>query len=147
MSLGGDEHVLTHGAYRAVVTEVGGGLRLLQHAGRDLVTSYPAGTLRPRFAGSLLAPWPNRIRDGRYDFDGTTYQVPVTEPERGTAKVLRGGSYLCHDSYCNRYRNAARSSNTPDSSMGNAGFRTVGAPAPHRPDAAGVGTGAAGVRP
>ncbi|MEV4112703.1 SUMF1/EgtB/PvdO family nonheme iron enzyme [Nonomuraea sp. NPDC049695] len=40
-------------------------------------------------------------------------------------RVLRGGSYLCHDSYCNRYRNAARSSNTPDSSMGNAGFRTV----------------------
>jgi formylglycine-generating enzyme required for sulfatase activity len=41
-------------------------------------------------------------------------------------KVMRGGSYLCHDSYCNRYRNAARTSNTPDSSMGNAGFRTVG---------------------
>ncbi|WP_156156673.1 SUMF1/EgtB/PvdO family nonheme iron enzyme, partial [Microbacterium azadirachtae] len=37
----------------------------------------------------------------------------------------RGGSYLCHSSYCNRYRNSARSSNTPDSSMGNAGFRTV----------------------
>lgn len=46
-------------------------------------------------------------------------------PESGQARVLRGGSYLCHDSYCNRYRNAARSSNTPDSSMGNAGFRTV----------------------
>ena len=46
-------------------------------------------------------------------------------PQLGTAKVLRGGSYLCHDSYCNRYRNSARSSNTPDSSMGNAGFRTV----------------------
>ncbi len=46
-------------------------------------------------------------------------------PDHGAARVLRGGSYLCHDSYCNRYRNAARSSNTPDSSMGNAGFRTV----------------------
>jgi len=46
-------------------------------------------------------------------------------PSFGQARVLRGGSYLCHDSYCNRYRNAARSSNTPDSSMGNAGFRTV----------------------
>lgn len=43
------------------------------------------------------------------------------------ARVLRGGSYLCHDSYCNRYRNAARSSNTAQSSMGNAGFRTVAA--------------------
>lgn len=48
-----------------------------------------------------------------------------TGPKRGESRVLRGGSYLCHDSYCNRYRNAARSANTPDSSMGNAGFRTV----------------------
>ncbi len=46
-------------------------------------------------------------------------------PGTGSARVLRGGSYLCHDSYCNRYRVAARSSNTPDSAMGNAGFRTA----------------------
>jgi formylglycine-generating enzyme required for sulfatase activity len=46
-------------------------------------------------------------------------------PPDGSQRVMRGGSYLCHDSYCNRYRNSARSSNTPDSSMGNAGFRTV----------------------
>jgi formylglycine-generating enzyme required for sulfatase activity len=49
-------------------------------------------------------------------------------PAFGTARVLRGGSYLCHDSYCNRYRNAARSANTADSSVGNAGFRTVALP-------------------
>lgn len=55
-------------------------------------------------------------------------QSPVDDPrgpELGSARVIRGGSYLCHDSYCNRYRNAARSSNTPDSSTGNMGFRTV----------------------
>lgn len=46
-------------------------------------------------------------------------------PSTGQNKVMRGGSFLCHDSYCNRYRNSARSSNTPDSSMANAGFRTV----------------------
>ena len=46
-------------------------------------------------------------------------------PDHGETRVLRGGSYLCHISYCNRYRNSARSQNTPDSSMGNAGFRTV----------------------
>ena len=39
---------------------------------------------------------------------------------------MRGGSFLCHRSYCNRYRNAARTANSPDSSMANAGFRTVG---------------------
>ena len=46
-----------------------------------------------------------------------------TGPASGTARVIRGGSYLCHDSYCNRYRVAARNSSTPDSSAGNVGFR------------------------
>ncbi len=46
-------------------------------------------------------------------------------PSAGTAKSMRGGSYLCHESYCNRYRVAARTSNTPDSSTGNLGFRCV----------------------
>lgn len=46
-----------------------------------------------------------------------------TGPPDGAAKVMRGGSYLCHPSYCNRYRVAARSSNTPQSSAGNIGFR------------------------
>lgn len=44
-------------------------------------------------------------------------------PPGGNAKVMKGGSYLCHRSYCNRYRVAARSSNTPDSSTTNIGFR------------------------
>ncbi|MBB6733617.1 formylglycine-generating enzyme family protein [Cohnella zeiphila] len=44
-------------------------------------------------------------------------------PAMGSNRVMRGGSYLCHSSYCNRYRVAARSSNTPDSSTGNLGFR------------------------
>ena len=46
-----------------------------------------------------------------------------TGPESGTSRVMRGGSYLCHRSYCNRYRVDARSSSTPDSSTGNCGFR------------------------
>jgi formylglycine-generating enzyme required for sulfatase activity len=41
----------------------------------------------------------------------------------GPGRVMRGGSYLCHDSYCNRYRVGARTANTPDSSTGNCGFR------------------------
>lgn len=44
-------------------------------------------------------------------------------PDRGQQRVMRGGSYLCHHSYCNRYRVAARSSNTPESTSGNIGFR------------------------
>jgi formylglycine-generating enzyme required for sulfatase activity len=51
---------------------------------------------------------------------------PATDPrgpDAGTHRVMRGGSYLCHDSYCTRYRVGARSANTPDSSTGNLGFR------------------------
>lgn len=48
-----------------------------------------------------------------------------TGPEHGQARIMRGGSYLCHASYCNRYRVDSRSSNTPDSSTGNLGFRCV----------------------
>jgi len=44
-------------------------------------------------------------------------------PDRGEARVIRGGSHMCHKSYCNRYRVAARSSNTQDSSTGHMGFR------------------------
>jgi formylglycine-generating enzyme required for sulfatase activity len=46
-------------------------------------------------------------------------------PKSGSAKVMRGGSYLCHDSYCNRYRVAARTANTPDSTTSHLGFRCV----------------------
>lgn len=48
-------------------------------------------------------------------------------PKVGRGKVMRGGSYLCHDSYCNRYRVSARSAAPPDSASGNCGFRTVAA--------------------
>lgn len=56
---------------------------------------------------------------------GTGPHTDPTGPEQGTARVMRGGSYLCHDSYCNRYRVAARTANSPDSSVGNTGFRCV----------------------
>lgn len=51
--------------------------------------------------------------------------APGEGPDGGTWRVMRGGSYLCHDSYCYRYRVAARSANTADSATGNIGFRCV----------------------
>lgn len=51
---------------------------------------------------------------------GTSTETSATDPGR---RVIRGGSCLCHASYCNRYRVAARSRNTPDSSTGHGGFR------------------------
>jgi formylglycine-generating enzyme required for sulfatase activity len=47
-------------------------------------------------------------------------------PESGTARVTRGGSYICHTSYCRRYRVSARSANMPEDATGNIGFRVAG---------------------
>jgi formylglycine-generating enzyme required for sulfatase activity len=62
-------------------------------------------------------------------FDPTYYgsspRRAPTGPESGDARVMRGGSYLCHESYCWRYRVDARSANTPDSTTGNIGFRVA----------------------
>lgn len=55
--------------------------------------------------------------------DGAT--VNPAGPPGGDTRVIRGGSYLCHDSYCNRYRVAARTSNSVDGSTGNMGFRVA----------------------
>jgi sulfatase modifying factor 1 len=57
-------------------------------------------------------------------YAGSPRDNPVG-PAAGERRVQRGGSYLCHASYCNRYRTDARSSNTPDSAAGNSGFRCV----------------------
>ncbi len=60
------------------------------------------------------------------DWWGTEHAADANEPTgpaTGTARVIRGGSFLCHRSYCNRYRVAARTSNTPDSATGHMGFR------------------------
>jgi formylglycine-generating enzyme required for sulfatase activity len=59
------------------------------------------------------------------DFHLNGPRLDPVGPPRGERKVIRGGSYLCHHSYCNRYRVAARTANTPDSSSGNMGFRCV----------------------
>ncbi|MBI4558768.1 MAG: formylglycine-generating enzyme family protein [Candidatus Hydrogenedentes bacterium] len=59
------------------------------------------------------------------DFHVSGPRANPVGPPAGTAKVIRGGSYLCHESYCNRYRCSARTSNTPESSTGNLGFRCV----------------------
>ncbi len=55
----------------------------------------------------------------------TVKQLDPAGPATGNAKVMKGGSFLCHASYCNRYRIAARTSNTPDSATSNCGFRCV----------------------
>lgn len=73
------------GPYRASVSEVGAALVTLTYEDRPLVYQQPALVPEPRFRGAVLAPWPNRIRDGRYRFDGEEHQLPLTEPHRATS--------------------------------------------------------------
>jgi aldose 1-epimerase len=68
-----------------VVVEVGGGLRTYTADGVPLLDGYDADEMCPGYAGMVLAPWPNRIRDGRYTFQGTTHRLPITEPDRHNA--------------------------------------------------------------
>lgn len=72
--------MIEYGDYRAVLTGVGAGLRGLSHRGRPLVVKYPTEQLPPGGAGQLLIPWPNRVRDGRYEFDGHARQLDISEP-------------------------------------------------------------------
>lgn len=73
-----------HG-YEAVIASVGASLRTLTFEGRDLVVPFDADEVRPAYRGATLAPWPNRIVDGRYTFGGVEHQLALTEPARGQA--------------------------------------------------------------
>ena len=67
------------------MVEVGGGLRAYRAGGVDYIDGYGADEVCAGSAGQVCAPWPNRIRDGRYTFAGRTRQLPLTEPERCNA--------------------------------------------------------------
>ena len=58
-----------------------------------------------------------------HQIDSKETRINPKGPPQGNTKTMKGGSYLCHNSYCNRYRNSARTQNSPDSSTGNLGFR------------------------
>lgn len=81
----GDQFEISHGPWRAVVTEVGATLRVLQRDGDDLVAGFGPEETVKLCRGQQLLPWPNRIRDGRYTFDGLERQLSLSEPERQVA--------------------------------------------------------------
>jgi aldose 1-epimerase len=76
----GEQHEIVHGDRRAVIVEVGGGIR--EYGPLD---GYGRDEMCKSGRGQVLVPWPNRIDGGAYDWDGETLQLALTEPSSGSA--------------------------------------------------------------
>jgi aldose 1-epimerase len=81
----GEQYEITFGTQRAVVTEVGAGLREYSVDGHDVVDGYDVDEMSTSGRGQILAPWPNRLDGGKYEFDGRVHQLPLNEPQAGNA--------------------------------------------------------------
>ena len=77
----GEQFELAAGRHRVVVVEVGGGIREWE----GVLLGYAADAMCSSGRGQVLAPWPNRLAGGRYEWDGAELQLPVTEVATGSA--------------------------------------------------------------
>ena len=91
----GEQLEISFGDQRAVVVEVGGGLRAYSVAGQEFLDGYGPDEQAQSGRGQLLIPWPNRLQDGSYEFDGQRHQLPLTEPELSNAihGLVRGAAW------------------------------------------------------
>jgi aldose 1-epimerase len=81
----GEQVDLLAGDHHVVVVEVGAGLRSYTVGGRDVLDGYRANEMADAGRGQVLIPWPNRLEDGAYEFEGRQHQLPLTEPESRNA--------------------------------------------------------------
>ncbi|GAA1917733.1 aldose 1-epimerase family protein [Nocardioides hwasunensis] len=95
----GDQYEISAAGYSAVVTEGGAALRRLTCQGRDLVRGFGEDEMSSGGRGQLLMPWPNRIRDGRYSFEGRDLQLGLTDPGTGNAShgLVRWASWTVEE--------------------------------------------------
>ncbi|PZS24765.1 MAG: hypothetical protein DLM58_23920 [Pseudonocardiales bacterium] len=80
MAMTGQQFDIAAGDHEVTVVEVGAGLRRYAYRGVDVTMTYSEIELPPKGCGIVLVPWPNRLRGGRYTFDGTPQQLALTEP-------------------------------------------------------------------
>ncbi|MEO6703652.1 MAG: aldose 1-epimerase family protein [Jatrophihabitantaceae bacterium] len=99
MSFSGQRYEIAAGDYRAVLAEVGAGLAGLWLAGVPVTVEAAPDALPAKSTGAVLAPWPNRIRDGRYTFEGTEQQLALTEPATSNAShgLVKWARWHCLD--------------------------------------------------
>jgi len=83
--LSGERYDIVRGQYTATVSSIGASLASLTHADRSLTVPFSEDEIRPYFRGATLAPWPNRIANGQYQFHDVVNLLPITEPSRGHA--------------------------------------------------------------
>ncbi len=81
----GEQFEISFAQQRATVVEVGGGVRSYADGDRDVLEPYPLEEMCDGAHGAVLAPWPNRLGDGSYEFDGERLQLALTEPARHNA--------------------------------------------------------------
>src|SRR5438045_5374673 len=81
----GTQYEIGLGDQRATVVEVGGGVRTYSVGRREVLDPFDVQAMPDGAHGSVLVPWPNRLEDGSYSFDGVTYQLPLTEPTKHNA--------------------------------------------------------------
>lgn len=81
----GCQYEISHGEQHAVIVEVGGGVREYRVGSRNVLDPYDVHAMCDGAHGTPLVPWPNRLADGKYSFEGNDYQVALTEPKSNTA--------------------------------------------------------------
>lgn len=81
----GQQYSIRFGDYEAVVTELGATLRRFDYRGKQVIVPFEADDMVPCCNGYILVPFPNRLEDGTYSFEGHTYELPIDEHERRTA--------------------------------------------------------------
>ena len=81
----GEQHEIRAGAHRATVAAVGGGLRVYTVDGRDVLDGYDVDRMADGARGQTLAPWPNRVKDGVWSWNGDEQQLALTEPDKHNA--------------------------------------------------------------
>ncbi len=102
----GRQFELRYGAQRAVVVEVGGGLREYEVSGQPVLDGFTVERMADGGRGQPLLPWPNRLADGTYEFNGEHLQLPIDEPARRNAMhgLTRWAAWMLADQADDRIR-------------------------------------------